>query len=222
MILECRDVQKEFYQGRNKIEVLKGVDLMVDEGETVAILGKSGSGKSTLLSILSGIEKPERGNILFSEKDITNYSQVQLTKVRSESIGVIFQQFHLIEHLNALENVMLSLEILGIQDAKSKAETLLNKVGLEGRHDHFPNQLSGGEKQRVAIARAMAINPKLLLADEPSGSLDEETGQKVMDLIFDLVETEKMALILVTHEQGLASRCQRTLHLESGKLHLEN
>jgi len=221
MILECRDVQKEFYQGRNKIEVLKGVDLLVDAGETVAILGKSGSGKSTLLSILSGIEKPERGNIFFSDTDITNYTQVQLTKVRAKSIGVIFQQFHLIEHLNALENVMLSLEILGVDDAKSKAEVLLNKVGLEGRHDHFPSQLSGGEKQRVAIARAMSINPKLLLADEPSGSLDEETGQKVMDLIFDLVKTEKMALILVTHEQQLANRCQRTLHLESGKLHLE-
>ncbi|OUR97093.1 ABC transporter ATP-binding protein [Halobacteriovorax marinus] len=221
MILECQKVQKEFLQGQNKIEVLKGVNLCVDQGETVAILGVSGSGKSTLLSILSGIESPDRGSILFSDADITNYSQEQLTKIRSTSIGVIFQQFHLIEHLNALENVMLSLEILGDKNALERAKSLLTKVGLEGRFNHFPSQLSGGERQRVAIARAIAINPKLLLADEPSGSLDEETGQKVMDLLFDLVETEKMALILVTHEKKLASRCQRTLHLESGILHSE-
>ena len=218
MILKCSNVSKSFNQGQNSINVLKDVSLEIDEGRTISILGKSGSGKTTLLSILSGIEQIDSGDIFFKNEKISHLSQSALTKIRSNSIGVIFQQFHLIEHLNALENVLLPLEILGIKHGEAKAKDLLDKVGLGHRINHFPGQLSGGEKQRVAIARAMAISPDLLLADEPSGSLDEETGSMVMDLLFDLVKETNMSLILVTHEKSLASKCDVSLVLEGGVL----
>ena len=218
MILKCENVTKSFKQGPNSIDVLKNVSLEIDKGKTISILGKSGSGKTTLLSILSGIERVDSGEIFFKENKISHFSQSELTKIRSNSIGVIFQQFHLIEHLNALENVLLPLEILGIKNGEIKAKELLDKVGLGSRLNHFPGQLSGGEKQRVAIARAMAISPDLLLADEPSGSLDEETGSMVMKLLFDLVKETNMSLILVTHEKSLASQCDVSLVLEGGVL----
>lgn len=218
MILKCSNVSKSFNQGPRAINVLKDINLDIAKGRTISILGKSGSGKTTLLSILSGIEQVDSGDIFFKNDKISILSQDELTKIRSNSIGVIFQQFHLIEHLNALENVLLPLEILGIKNGEAKAKELLEKVGLGDRLDHFPGQLSGGEKQRVAISRAMAISPDLLLADEPSGSLDEETGQMVMDLLFDLVKENNMALILVTHEKSLASRCDKSLVLEGGVL----
>jgi putative ABC transport system ATP-binding protein len=218
MIIECSNISKSFHQGDSSINVLKNVDLELIEGETAAILGKSGSGKTTLLSILSGIEKVDSGKIVFNGQDITHLSESALTKFRSQSMGVIFQQFHLIEHLSALENVMLPLEILNDPSPEQKAKELLSSVGLGHRFDHFPSQLSGGEKQRVAIARAMAINPRLLLADEPSGSLDEETGKLVMDLLFDLVKKNGMSLILVTHERSLADRCDHIYKLETGVL----
>ncbi len=218
MILECKSVQKSFLQGNRKIDVLRDINLSIEKGKTLAILGKSGSGKTTLLSILSGIEKSDAGSVIFNGEDITNYTQEQLTKVRSQSIGVIFQQFHLIEHLNALENVSLPLEILGDKNAVQTSLALLEAVGLSDRASHFPAQLSGGEKQRVAIARAMAIKPALLLADEPSGSLDEETGEKIMDLLFNLVRENDMSMILVTHETELAKKCDNTSSLELGIL----
>lgn len=218
MILQCSNITKSFRQGDKEIQILKEVDFELPRGKTAAILGKSGSGKTTLLSILSGIEKVDSGHILFQNKDISKLSEKQLTKIRSKNMGVIFQQFHLIEHLSAIENVLLPLEILKSSDALNKAKELLSKVGLSHRLDHFPSQLSGGEKQRVAIARAMAIDPSLLLADEPSGSLDEETGKLVMDLLFDLVSKNEMSLILVTHEESLAKRCDTIYRLESGIL----
>ncbi|WP_241558790.1 ABC transporter ATP-binding protein [Halobacteriovorax sp. HLS] len=211
-------MQKSFLQGNRKIDVLRDINLSIEKGKTLAILGKSGSGKTTLLSILSGIEKSDAGSVIFNGEDITNYTQEQLTKVRSQSIGVIFQQFHLIEHLNALENVSLPLEILGDKNAVQTSLALLEAVGLSDRASHFPAQLSGGEKQRVAIARAMAIKPALLLADEPSGSLDEETGEKIMDLLFNLVRENDMSMILVTHETELAKKCDNTSSLELGIL----
>ena len=160
--------------------------------------------------------------MLFEEMELRSLSERELTRLRSQKIGIIFQQFHLLPHLSAQENVSLVLEILGCKDLKSVCG-VLKDVGLEGRMDHFPAQLSGGEKQRVAIARSMVMGPDLLLADEPSGSLDEETGNQVMDLIFKLVEEKKKSLILVTHNKVLATRCQRVLSLEGGKLHaLEN
>ncbi|ATH07588.1 ABC transporter ATP-binding protein [Halobacteriovorax marinus] len=218
MILNCQNITKSFTQGPNQIDVLKGASLSLDSKDTLAVVGKSGSGKSTLLSILCGIESVDGGQIHFEDRDITKYSQQEMTALRASSIGVVFQQFHLIEHLNALENTMLPLEIAGDENAREKALSLLESVGLKERALHFPNQLSGGEKQRVAIARAMSNRPKLILADEPSGSLDEETGVSIMNLLFDLVEKEDMGLILVTHEMQLAKRCKRTLVLSQGVL----
>lgn len=218
MILEAQNLSKKYKQASRTISVLEALNLEVEVGESVAILGKSGSGKSTLLSLLCGIERSDEGSVVYNGLRINELSEDEITKLRSQSIGVIFQQFHLIEHLNALENVMLPLEINGVLSPETKAQEALKLVGLGSRGDHFPAQLSGGERQRVAIARAIVNAPSLLLADEPSGSLDENTGNEVMDLIFNLVKNTKMALILVTHNNDLARHCDRVLILENGKL----
>lgn len=218
MILEAKNISKKYRQASRDIVVLRGLEFQVNIGESVSILGKSGSGKSTLLSILCGIEKSDSGEIFYNSNNITNLEENEITKLRSKNIGVIFQQFHLIEHLTAVENVMLPLEINNIDGASQKAQAALELVGLGGREDHFPAQLSGGERQRVAIARAIVGSPNVLLADEPSGSLDEVTGNDVMNLIFDLVKKTKMSLILVTHNNDLAKMCDRVLRLENGRL----
>lgn len=218
MILEAKNISKKYRQASRDIVVLRGLEFHVNIGESVSILGKSGSGKSTLLSILCGIEKSDSGEIFYNSNNITNLEENEITKLRSKNIGVIFQQFHLIEHLTAVENVMLPLEINNIDGASQKAQAALELVGLGGREDHFPAQLSGGERQRVAIARAIVGSPNVLLADEPSGSLDEVTGNDVMNLIFDLVKKTKMSLILVTHNNDLAKMCDRVLRLENGRL----
>lgn len=217
-MLEIQGLEKSFLQGEKTIHVLKDLNLSLKKGETLAILGQSGSGKSTLLSLLAGIDRPDHGKMILESVDLTDLSEAELAKLRSQKIGIIFQQFHLLPHLSALENVSLPLEILKRSD-ENKAKQALIDVGLGHRMDHFPNQLSGGEKQRVAIARSMVIEPDLLLADEPSGSLDEGTGDQVMDLIFDLVKKKDKALILVTHNKFLAKKCERTLTLEGGSLH---
>lgn len=223
MIIEAVGIERKYKQGQNIIEVLRGLDLAVERGESVAILGKSGSGKSTLLSLLCGIDRADFGQIFYDGTEITHLSENKITELRSKKIGVIFQQFHLIEHLSALENVMLPLEINNVEAAEEKAIEALKKVGIDQRASHFPSELSGGEKQRVAIARSIVNTPNVLLADEPSGSLDEKTGDEVMGLIFDLVKNTDMALILVTHNQELAHKCDRILILENGTLHdLEN
>lgn len=221
-MLTINGLGKSFVQGERSIEVLKDLSLELNQGETLAILGQSGSGKSTLLSLLAGIDRPDQGDMILEGSRLNDLSEDELTTLRSKKIGIIFQQFHLLPHLSALENVSLPLEILG-KEGKGQAKTALKDVGLDHREGHFPNQLSGGEKQRVAIARSMVVEPDLLLADEPSGSLDEGTGDQVMDLIFNLVKKKGKALILVTHNRQLAERCDRTLVLEGGKLHaLEN
>ncbi|MDD0851791.1 ABC transporter ATP-binding protein [Halobacteriovorax sp. GB3] len=218
MILQAKNISKSYHQAEQKLQVLKDLNLEVSSGETIAILGKSGSGKSTLLSLLCGIDRFDEGEILYADKKISTLSEDEISYLRSHHIGVIFQQFHLIDHLNALENVMLPIEIKGEDNPEQKAKQLLEKVGMAHREAHFPSELSGGEKQRVAIARALATTPRILLADEPSGSLDEKTGNEVMELIFDLVKSTDMSLILVTHDPELAKKCQRTLILEEGKL----
>jgi len=217
MLLSLSKVKKEYIQGDRKIEVLSGLDLNLESGNSVAILGQSGSGKSTLLSLLSGVESPTSGSYDFDGIDFVSLPNDEKTKLRSTDIGIIFQQFHLLPHLTAFENVLLPLEIQG-RPCHDSARKLLESVGLSHRMDHFPEQLSGGEKQRVAIARAMIIKPKLLLADEPSGSLDEETGLDIMKLIFSLVDSEKSALILVTHNKELAKRCGQVKNLVNGQL----
>lgn len=215
-------VTKSFGQGDKKITVLKNLSLNLKEGLTSAILGRSGSGKSTLLSLLAGLDQPDTGKVSVAGQSLTQMSESELTDFRSRSIGIIFQHFHLLPHLSATENISLALEISkkGIhqREALEKAQVILEQVGLSERQDHFPSMLSGGEKQRVAIARALVVEPEVLLADEPSGSLDEKTGQEIMKLIFDLVKLKKTTLILVTHDRELAGECDQKWELDRGQL----
>lgn len=218
MSLVLKDVRKSFHQGETEIEVLKGLNVQIEPGQIVSIVGQSGSGKSTLLSILAGLERADSGDILVDTVNLIPMSEQQLTLFRAQNISIVFQQYHLIAHLTALENVMLALEILKMENARTRAEEALKELGLGHRLDHFPSQLSGGECQRVAIARALVVKPKILLADEPSGNLDIHTGEKVMDVFFDVVKKHKITTVLVTHSDSLAQKCQRTLRLEEGQL----
>ena len=220
MLLDIDKLNKSFPGVGNTppVEVLRGLELKVKEGETTAIIGQSGSGKSTLLSLLAGLDLPTSGTLKLKDKNLDSMSEEELTRFRAENIGIIFQQFHLMNHLNALENVSLPLEMNQKKDSEEKAEKALEQVGLSSRRDHFPYQLSGGECQRVAIARAIVIRPALLLADEPSGNLDHNTGEQVADLLFDLVESTGMTMILVTHNIELAQRCSKQLTLSQGRL----
>lgn len=217
-VLELNKVCKSYAQGSSKIQVLKDLDFQVKRGETVAITGQSGSGKSTLLALMSGIDRPDSGIITVANTDLSTLNESQLTKFRGSKLGIVFQQFHLIPHLTALENVMLALEIAGDPSAESKAKEALVSVGLSLRENHYPGQLSGGECQRVAIARAFVTNPEFLIADEPSGNLDPTTGSQVMELLFNQVLSRKMTLIVVTHSMDLANKCQRIFKLSSGNL----
>ncbi len=218
-IIDIRQIAKAFREGPEPITVLQDLNLQVDRGETVAIVGQSGSGKSTLLSLMAGLDSPDTGDILLAGQPLHHMNEAQLSQFRGAHVGIVFQQFHLMPSLTALENVALPLEIQGRRDASKEAEQALDLVGLSARRHHFPHQMSGGECQRVAIARAFVTQPQLLLADEPSGNLDDETGRRVIDLLFDLVAQKSMTLILVTHNMEIASRCHRTLRLIKGQLH---
>lgn len=217
MSLVIEDLRKVYQQGDEKIEVLKGLSAQIQPGEIVAVVGRSGSGKSTLLSLLAGLEYADAGRILVDGTDLCRLGEKELTDFRAKHISIVFQQYHLISHLTALENVMLPLEILHRPDADKKARALLEELGLGHRLDHQPSKLSGGECQRVAIARALIVEPQILLADEPSGNLDVETGDKVMDLFFDVIRRHKTTTLLVTHSDTLAARCQRELRLDHGR-----
>lgn len=216
MRVDIKNISKHFNQGKNTIQVLSDVNLSIESGEIIALLGKSGSGKTTMLSLMAGLEKPDHGNIMMDETDLSRLSEEQLCDWRAKNLGIIFQQFHLIPHLTAWENVQLSLEINNHPD-KSLATNWLDMVGLESRKDHFPAMLSGGEQQRVAIARALVFNPKLLLADEPTGNLDVETGKKVIEILFSMVRKNKTTMILVTHDEELAQKADRVIRLSGGK-----
>lgn len=216
MSLKVNSLQKSYRQGDQKIDVLKGLNVEVSDGQLVSVLGRSGSGKSTLLSLLAGLESADAGQILIDGTDIVGLSEKDLTQFRAKKISLVFQQYHLVSHLTALENVVLPLEILGRPQGEEKARALLKELGLEHRLDHTPGQLSGGECQRVAIARALVVEPKILLADEPSGNLDVHTGDKVMDLFFDVARKHKITTILVTHSESLARRCEKSYRLEEG------
>ncbi|HET9239744.1 MAG TPA: ABC transporter ATP-binding protein [Oligoflexus sp.] len=217
-LVEVRQVSKQFQQGETVIPVLRDLSFGVEAGDTVAIVGQSGSGKSTLLSMLAGLDQPTQGTITVDGQDLGRLTQNELTRFRGRSIGIIFQQFHLMRSLTALENVLLPLDILGLPNAEERAMDALTLMGLGARAKHLPQQLSGGECQRVAIARAFVVEPRILLADEPSGNLDTATGDKVMNLLFDAVAQRGMTLILVTHDMQLASRCKKRLPLVQGQL----
>jgi putative ABC transport system ATP-binding protein len=218
LILAVDRVRKSFESPSGPIEVLCGVDLHVAEGETVAIVGESGSGKSTLLSLLAGLDVPTQGSVCVDGADLAGLAEADLARFRARRLGIVFQQFHLMSGLTALENVSLPLELQGASDALAKAREALDHVGLAKRAEHLPSRLSGGECQRVAIARALVVEPALLLADEPSGSLDARTGAAIDRLLFELVERRGATLVLVTHSDRLAASCDRRLALIDGVL----
>ncbi len=219
MKLVLENVSKSFRQGETEVRVLKNLSLVVEQSEVVAILGQSGSGKSTLLSLLSGLESPDQGKIQLGETNLTKLSEAEMTAFRAKHMGIVFQQYHLVAHLNARENVELPLEIRG-ETVAQRPDEILEHVGLGHRKNHFPSQLSGGECQRVAIARALVVKPQFILADEPSGNLDQATGDKVMSLFFEMVRRQKTTTILVTHNEELAQQCDRIFHLKEGQLEM--
>lgn len=198
--------------------ILDDVSFNICKGETVAIVGPSGSGKSTLLGLLAGLDTPSEGKVLVDSQNIFALDEDGRAAMRARTMGFVFQSFHLLPALTALENVMLPLEIIGFNDAQQSALTVLERVGLQDRLQHYPHQLSGGEQQRVAIARAFAPRPALLLADEPTGNLDTRTGQQIIELLFELNQEQSTTLVLVTHDHALAEKCSRLLLIEGGKL----
>ena len=203
---------------QTQLKVLDGINLSVADGETVAIVGPSGSGKTTLLILLAGLEQPQSGEIKLDGITLNPLDADALADLRRDRLGIIFQSFHLVQSLTALANVALPLEIAGKPNARDLAREMLDKVGLAQRQNHYPTQLSGGEQQRVAIARALVHKPKLVLADEPTGNLDTATGATIIDLLFELNADVGSTLVLVTHDDEVARRCQRVVHLHQGQL----
>lgn len=217
-MIEAKNVTKTYEIEERTITVLDDIDLEIDTGEFVVVAGSSGSGKTTLLSLLSGLDNPSRGSIRISGQEITTLREDDLAPLRNELIGFVFQAFYLIPSLNALENVMFPAELRKDGDARKKAESLLNRVGLWERRNNSPEQLSGGEKQRVAICRALINEPKLLFADEPTGNLDSENSRGIISLILELQEEHQASLVMATHSVEIAKRADRTLFLRDGRL----
>jgi putative ABC transport system ATP-binding protein len=217
-VLEAHEVSKEVSSPEGTLTILSDVSFDIEAGATVAVVGPSGAGKSTLLALAAGLDLPTRGHVKLNGANLSDLDEDGRALVRAESVGFVFQSFHLVPSLNALENVMLPLELAGHDEARKAARDIIDKVGLADRWSHYPAQLSGGEKQRVAIARAFATEPAVLFADEPTGNLDSRTGSNIMELMFDLNRSSSTTLILVTHDNGLAERCDRVLELGAGKL----
>ncbi len=216
--LEARQVSKDYIVDNRGIRVLDDVSLTIHSGEFVVIVGSSGSGKTTMLSLLSGLDSPSRGRILVEEQDITEWTEDQLAPLRNETIGFVFQSFHLVPSLSALENVMFPAELRGDRQARAKAEAMLARVGLAQRRSNFPHQLSGGEKQRVAICRALINRPRILFADEPTGNLDSQNGAGILELLVELHAEHQTTLVLVTHSPAVAALAERVITLQDGRL----
>jgi predicted ABC-type transport system involved in lysophospholipase L1 biosynthesis ATPase subunit len=218
-ILRAEEVHKTYHIGKRSVEVLHGVSLTIKRGETLSIMGASGAGKSTLMHILGGLDRPDSGDIFFEETSLVKMNPAKRAAFRAKRCGFIFQSYHLLPELDVLQNVILpSMAVGNGRDVKARAEELLEKVGLAGRMDHRPMELSGGEQQRVAIARALMNDPDLILADEPTGNLDSHTGENILNNLFDLAQSATRTLIIVTHNDEVARRCQRELVLKDGKL----
>ncbi len=217
--IETRQLGLSYALADNQVNVLHDVSLRIAAGTRVAIAGPSGSGKTSLLLLLSGLERPTSGKVLIDGLDLSTLDADGLADLRRESVGIVFQNFHLLASLNALDNVALPLQMSGRSDAREQASKMLERVGLKERLDHFPGKLSGGEQQRVAIARALVHRPRLLLADEPTGNLDDQTAESVRELLFELNREFGTTLVLVTHDLDFAARCDRVLRLHDGQLH---
>ena len=217
-MIETRRLIKSVHTTEGLLTILKGIDLRITEGEVVAIIGASGSGKSTLLGLMAGLDGATSGDVLLGGKNFSAMDEEQRAMLRGQLVGFVFQSFQLLPSLTALENVMLPIELKGDSSAREKAQHLLSRVGLQERCHHYPNQLSGGEQQRVAIARAFATEAKILFADEPTGNLDTGTGERVIELLFDLNREFSTTLVLVTHDERLAQRCDRIIKLVAGEI----
>jgi len=217
-MIRLSDVRLKLASAAGEVNILRGLNLAVGRGETVGVAGPSGSGKSTMMMIMAGLAQPSSGRVEVDGADLTAMSEDELARFRRQRIGIVFQAFHLIPTMTALENVAVPLEFAHRADAFERAAASLAAVGLEHRLSHYPGQLSGGEQQRVALARAFAVEPRLLLADEPTGNLDGETGRQVIDLMFALAARQASTLILITHDPALASRCGRLVRLVDGRI----
>lgn len=217
-MLQVERLGRQVSSPEGTLAILSDVSLAIGRGETVAIMGASGAGKSTLLALLAGLDEPTSGTVRLAGRDITGLDEDGRAAVRARHVGFVFQAFHLVPSLTALENVMLPLELAGRVDARAAARGVLDRVGLRERVGHYPRQLSGGEQQRVAIARAFVMRPDVLFADEPTGNLDAATGGRIMDLLFELNATEGATLVLVTHDPALAGRCGRIVRLDAGRV----
>jgi len=217
-VLAAHNISKEVSSPEGSLTILDDVSFDVSAGESIAVVGPSGAGKSTLLALLAGLDLPTSGHVVLNGANLSELDEDGRAMVRAESVGFVFQSFHLVPSLNALENVMLPLELAGGEDARGASRKIIDKVGLGDRWSHYPAQLSGGEKQRVAIARAFATEPAVLFADEPTGNLDSRTGSNIMQLMFDLNRSSSTTLMLVTHDLSLAERCNRMLSLDTGRL----
>ena len=217
-MIELSDVHVTLRSTAGPVKILRGIDLEIAAGSSVSVVGPSGSGKSTLLAVVGGIERPSAGAVRIEGQALGELDEDRLAVFRGREIGILFQSFHLIPTMTALENVAVPLELAGARDAFAQAGERLAEVGLAQRADHYPGQLSGGEQQRTALARALSNHPKLLLADEPTGNLDQDTGQEIVELLFRLQRQRAMTLLLITHEPRLAARCARQLRMEDGRL----
>jgi len=218
VVLEARQLSKQVSSPEGTLTILSEVSFQIFAGESVAVVGPSGAGKSTLLALLAGLDLPSSGQVLLNGQNLSELDEDGRAGVRADNVGFVFQSFHLVPSLNALENVMLPLELAGHRNAREPARTIIDQVGLKDRWSHYPSQLSGGEKQRVAIARAFATEPAVLFADEPTGNLDSRTGANIMELMFELNHSSSTTLVLVTHDNELAMRCDRILSLDAGRL----
>jgi putative ABC transport system ATP-binding protein len=216
--VELTGVNIHLGRGAARVHVLRDIDLRIERGEAVGLVGPSGSGKSTLLMVLAGLERPDSGSVLVDGHDLARLDEDRLARFRGARIGIVFQSFHLIPTMTALENVAMPLELQGVSDAFARARQELAGVGLAARAAHYPAQLSGGEQQRVALARAIAADPAILVADEPTGNLDDATGAAIIDLIFALKRARGTTLVLVTHDPALAARCDRVVRMRSGRI----
>jgi putative ABC transport system ATP-binding protein len=217
-MIEINGLSMSYPLEAGSLEVLSDVYMRIADGETIAIVGPSGSGKTTLLILLAGLEAPTTGSISIDGDDVTGLDADALADIRRDKLGIVFQSFHLVPSLTALGNVSLPVEIAGRENARIRARQLLERVGLADREHHYPSQLSGGEQQRVAIARALAHSPSVLLADEPTGNLDINTGARIIEMLFELNAETGSTMVLVTHDAEIARRCQRVFHLDNGKL----